>query len=133
MLKSWAAREKLEAGTANINIRKGHSSPVWGIDEWVRAVSQGKHRKVVLEPPAGALVKREGSLDEVCAVSLSPLLTADPLSHLHSSPLLSITLGCPVSILVPPRGWKRSIPELSSSQMTQVSPGIPRGLWRSRV
>ena len=78
-------------------------------------------------------MKREGSLGEACAVSFSLLFTADPLSHLHTSPLSSITLGCPVSILVPPRGWKRSIPELSSSQMTQVSPGIPRGLWRSRV
>ena len=114
MLKSWAARERLEAGTAKINIRKGHSSPVWGIDEWVRAVSQGKYRKVVLEPPAGALVKREGSLDEVCAVSLSPLLAADPLSHLHSSPLLSITLGCPMSILVPGAGRGAS---LSSAQV----------------
>ena len=36
--ESWAAREKLEAGTAKVNILKGHSSPVWGVDEWGRAV-----------------------------------------------------------------------------------------------
>ena len=34
----------------------------------------------------------------------APLLTADPLSYLHTSPLLSITLTCPVSILVPGAG-----------------------------
>ena len=56
---------------------------------------QGKHRKMVLEAPAGVLVKCEGSLGEVCAVSLSPLFTADPLSHLHTSPPLSVPLGCP--------------------------------------
>ena len=90
--------------TAKVNILKGHSSPVWGIAEWGRAVPQGKHRNVVLEAPAGVLVKREGRLGELCAVSLSPLFMADPLSHLHTSPLLSITLGCPVSILVPGAG-----------------------------
>ena len=56
---------------------------------------QGKHRKMVLEVPAGVLVKREGSLGKCVAVSLSPLFTADPLSHLHTTPLLSITFGCP--------------------------------------
>ena len=121
MLKSWAARERLEAGTAKINIRKGHSSPVWGIDEWVRAVSQGKHRKVVLEPPAGALVKCEGSLDEVCAVSLSPLFTADPLSHLHTSPPLSITLGCPFWSL----GLEEEHP--SAQPMSPIQPTKPAG------
>ena len=63
--------------------------------------TQGKYRKAVLEAPAEVLVKHEGSLVEACVVSLSPLFMADPLSHLHTSPLLSITLGCPVSILVP--------------------------------
>ena len=53
---------------------------------------QGKHRKTILEVPTEVLVKREGSLGEACAVSLSPLFTADLLSHLHTSPLLSITL-----------------------------------------
>ena len=68
---------------------------MWGIDEWGREVPQGKHRKAVLEAPAGVLLIREGSLGEVCAISLSPLFTANLLSHLHTSPLLSITLGCP--------------------------------------
>ena len=76
-------------------------------------------------------MKREGRLGELCAVSLSPLFMADPLSHLHTSPLLSITLGFPVSI--GPRGWRRSIPLVSPSQMTRVSLSIPRCLWGSRV
>ena len=57
--------------------------------------TQGKYRKAVLEAPAEVLVKHEGSLVEACVVSLSPLFMADPLSYLHTSPLLSITLGCP--------------------------------------
>ena len=48
---------------------------------------QGKHRKTILEVPTEVLVKREGSLGEACALSL-----------------LSITLGCPMSILVPGAG-----------------------------
>ena len=36
----------------------------------------------------------------MCSLS-APLFMADPLSRLHTSRLLSITVGCPVSILVP--------------------------------
>ena len=57
----------------------------------------------------------------MCVVSLSPLLMADPLSHLHTSPLLSITLGCPVSILVP--GLEE---EHARAQLKSDDTGIPR-------
>ena len=109
MLRVMGSRGGGEAGRAKINILKSHSSPAWGIDRCGRAVPQGKHKKMVLEAPPGVLVKCEGSLDEACAVSL-PLclwltsLPPCPAPHLHTSPLLSISLGCPVSILVPRAG-----------------------------
>ena len=49
----------------------------------------------------------------MCSLS-APLFTVDPPSHLHTSPLLSLTLGCPVSILVPGAGGGAS---LSSAQV----------------
>ena len=67
-------------------------------------------------------MKREGSLGEVCAVSLSPLFTADPLSHLHTTPLLSITFGCPF--------WSPVLEEEHSSAqpMSPRQPTKPAGL-----
>ena len=92
-----------------------------------RAVPQGKHRKMVLEVPAGVLVKREGSLGEACAVSFSLLFTADPLSHLHTSPLSSITLGCPVSILVPGAGG--GVSPCSAQVRRHRLPPVSHGAW----
>ena len=90
---------------------------------------QGKHKKTVLEVPAGVLVKPEGSLGEACAVS--PLCMADPASHLHTSPLLSLTLRCPVSILVPRAGGGAS---LCSAQVRRHGlPRVSHGAWGSRV
>ena len=82
---------------------------------------QGKHTKAVLEAPAGVLVKREGSLGEVSAVFLSPLFTADPLSHLHTSPPLSITLGCPFWSL----GLEEEHPSAQPKSDDMGSPGHP--------
>ena len=82
---------------------------------------QGKHRKMVLEFPAGVLVKREGSLGEACAVSFSLLFTADPLSHLHTSPPLSITLGCPFWSL----GLDEEHPSAQPKSDDMGSPGHP--------
>ena len=82
---------------------------------------QGKHMKTILEVPAGVLVKHESSLGETCAVS--PYPSAEPPSNLHTSPRLSITLRCPVSILVP-RGWRKTIPVLSPSQTTWAPAGV---------
>ena len=86
---------------------------------------QGKHMKTILEVPAGVLVKHESSLGEACAVS--PYPSAEPPSNLHTCPRLSITLRCPVSILVP-GGWRKTIPLLSPSQTTWAPPGVPWGL-----
>ena len=66
-------------------------------------------------------MKREGSLGEVCAVSLSPLFTADPLSHLHTSPPLSITLGCPFWSL----GLDEEHPSAQPKSDDMGSPGHP--------
>ena len=84
-------------------------------------MSQGKHRKTILEVPTGVLVKREGSLGEVSAVFLSPLFTTDPLSHLHTSPPLSITLGCPFWSL----GLEEEHP--SAQPMSPIQPTKPAG------
>ena len=40
----------------------------------------------------------------MCCLSLPLCLRLTPNSHLHTSPLLSVTLRCPVSILVPGAG-----------------------------
>ena len=66
-------------------------------------------------------MKREGSLGEVCAVSLSPLFTADPLLHLHTSPPLSITLGCPFWSL----GLDEEHPSAQPKSDDMGSPGHP--------
>ena len=60
-----------------------------------------------MEDPVGVLVKHEGSLGEVCIVSLPlclRLTPPPPPPYMHTSPLLSISLGCPMSILVPEAG-----------------------------
>ena len=49
-------------------------------------------------------MKHEGSMGEACALSLPLCLRLTLPPHLHTSPLLSITLGCPVSNLVPRAG-----------------------------
>ena len=66
-------------------------------------------------------MKCEGSLGEVCAVSLSPLFTADPLSHLHTSPPLSVTLGCPFWSL----GLEEEHPSAQPKSNDMGSPGHP--------
>ena len=86
---------------------------------------------MILEAPAGVLVKRGGSLGEACALSLSLLFMADPLSHLHTSPLLSLTLGCPVSILVPGAGGGASRAQPKSDDTG--SPECPMRPGGSRV
>ena len=56
-----------------------------------------------------------------------PLFMADAPSHLHTSPLLSVTLRCPVSILVPGAGGEASP---CSAQVRRH--GLPRashGAW----
>ena len=82
---------------------------------------QGKQMKAVLEAPAGVLVKHEGNLGEACAVSFSLLFTADSLSHLHTSPLPSITLGCPFWSL----GLEEEHP--SAQPMSPIQPTKPAG------
>ena len=66
-------------------------------------------------------MKREGSLGKCVAVSLSPLFTADPLSHLHTSPPLSITLGCPFWSL----GLDEEHPSAQPKSDDMGSPGHP--------
>lgn len=83
---------------------------------------QGKHR-CGSEAPCRSPGESEGRLGEVCAVSLSPLFMADPLSHTCTQALFSQSpLGCQPS--PGPRGWRRSCPLLSPSQITRVSPSI---------
>ena len=82
---------------------------------------QGKQMKAVLEAPAGVLLIREGSLGEVCAISLSPLFTANLLSHLHTSPPLSVPLGCPFWSL----GLEEEHP--SAQPMSPIQPTKPAG------
>ena len=61
-------------------------------------------------------------------LSLSaPLFTADPLSHLHTSPLPSITLGCPVSILVPGAGG--GVSPCSAQVRLHGLPPVSHGAW----
>ena len=51
------------------------------------------------------------------------LFTADPLSHVHTSPLLSVNLGGPVSILVPRARGRAFHAQLKSDNTG--SPGGP--------
>ena len=90
-----------------------------------RAVPQGKHRKTVLEGPAGVLQKREGSLSEACAVSLPLCLWLTPPHTSHRPSALSHPWGSCVHR--GPWGWRRSIPMISPIQTTQTSPGHPTG------
>ena len=55
-----------------------------------------------------------------------PLFMADAPSHLHTSPLLSVTLRCPVSILVPGAGGEAS--PCSAHHTTRAPLGVPWGL-----
>ena len=56
---------------------------------------QGKHRKTVLEGPAGVLQKREGSLSEACAVSLPLCLWLTPPHTCTQAVCSQSPLGAP--------------------------------------
>ena len=88
-------------------------------------MSQGKHRKTVLEVPTGVLVKREGSLGEACALS-APLFMADPTPHTCTQALCSqLPSGAPCPSLSP--GLEEEHPLAQPKSDDMGSPGCPMG------
>ena len=86
---------------------------------------QGKHKKTVLEVPAGVLVKPEGSLGEACALSL-PLCLRLTLSHTCTQALCSQSpMGAPCPSWSP--GLEEEYPHAHPKSDDTGAPRHPMG------